>query len=58
MDSEMTDVNVKNEPEPIEELVEDDNDDDPVVKELDVYLSRSLAENIYVLQVRNKTLIQ
>ena len=30
---------------------EPDNDHDPVVKELDVYLARTLANNIFVLQV-------
>ena len=30
---------------------EDENSDDPVVKELDIYLSRSLANKIYILQV-------
>ncbi len=29
----------------------DEDDDDPVEKEIDVYISKSLANNIYVLQV-------
>jgi hypothetical protein len=68
MDSEMVDLNIKNEPLQlteenqntsnqgnlsVEEMYHDE--DDPVVKELDVYLSRSLADNIYILQVFLKT---
>jgi hypothetical protein len=30
---------------------EDDDEDDPIEKEIDVYISKSLANNIYVLQV-------
>ena len=58
MDSEMIDVSVKSEPEQLDdtdsrlEYDEDDSNlDDPVVSEIDVYLSRSLANNIYILQV-------
>lgn len=29
----------------------DVDDDDPIVKEIDVYLARSLANKIYILQV-------
>ena len=32
-------------------LKETDDDLDPVVKEIDVYLAKSLSNNIYVLQV-------
>ena len=30
---------------------QDNDENDPVVKEIDVYLAKSLASNIYVLQV-------
>ena len=30
---------------------QDNEENDPVVKEIDVYLAKSLASNIYVLQV-------
>ena len=33
------------------EMKEEDEDEDIVVKEIDVYISKSLANNIYILQV-------
>jgi hypothetical protein len=66
----MIDLKVKKEPEQtvetnlteanqsttsVEEMYyEGDDEDGPVVKELDVYLSRSLANNVYILQVLKK----
>jgi hypothetical protein len=33
------------------EKLNEDDENDPVVNEIDVYLSRTLSNNIYVLQV-------
>lgn len=33
--------------------VDNENDDDVVIKEYDVYLSNSLANNLHVFQVKN-----
>ncbi len=32
-------------------ISQDNEENDPIVKEIDVYLAKSLANNIYVLQV-------
>ena len=50
-DVKETETVVKMDDETLADDNDEDDDDDPVEKEIDVYISKSLANNIYVLQV-------
>lgn len=50
----MTSQNIKSEkvePEAFNQTDTEDDEEDPIVKEIDVFMAKSLANKIYILQV-------